>query len=87
MAVLVASAHARFEVGRGVRGLESFDVDAPQPEPGDQQDDRVVAFAARVSPVDRFQDLGHVGRIPDRPDPGMPGPDLGHAAAGLMVTW
>ena len=35
---------------------QPFDVDAAQPEPGDQQDDRVIAFAARVSPVDRLQE-------------------------------
>jgi hypothetical protein len=52
---------------------EPFDVDAAQPEPGDQQDDRVIAFAARVSAVDRLQDLGHVGRVPYRRNPGLPG--------------
>jgi hypothetical protein len=51
---------------------QPFDVDAAQPEPGDQQDDRVIAFAARVSAVDRVQDLGHVGRVPHRRDPGLP---------------
>ena len=44
--------------------LQPFDVHAAQPEPGDQQDDRVIAFPARVAPVDRLQDPGHVGRDP-----------------------
>ena len=52
--------------------LEPLDVDAAQPEPGDQQDDRVVAFPARVAPVDRVQDRGHVAGVPDRRDPGLP---------------
>ena len=52
--------------------LQPFDVDAAQPEPGDQQDDRVIPFPARVAPVDRVQDPGHVGRVPHRRDPGLP---------------
>jgi hypothetical protein len=52
---------------------QPFDVDAAQPEPGDQQDDRVISFAARVAPVDRLQDLGHVGRVPYRRDPRLLG--------------
>ena len=44
---------------------------AAQPEPGDQQDDRVVALPARAAPVDRIQDPGHVARVPDRRDPGL----------------
>src|SRR6478672_8956566 len=51
--------------------LQPFDVDAAQPKPGDHQDDRVVAFPARVAPVDRVQDLGHVRRVPNRRDPGV----------------
>ena len=51
---------------------EPFDVDAAQPEPGDQQNDGVISFAARVAAVDRLQDLGHVSRVPHRRDPGLP---------------
>ena len=51
--------------------LQPFDVDAAQPKPGDQQDDRVIALPARVAPVDRVQDLGHLGWVPDRWDPGL----------------
>src|SRR6266516_7175829 len=36
---------------------EPFHVDAAQPEPGDQQNDRVIPFTARVAAVDRLQDL------------------------------
>jgi len=53
--------------------LQPFDVDAAQPEPGDQHNDRVIPFAARVAPVDRSQDLGHLGPVPYRRDPGLPG--------------
>ena len=55
------------EIGK----LQPFDVDAAQPEPGDQQNDRVVALPARVAPVDRLQDPGHVGGVPHRRDPGL----------------
>src|SRR5918995_68311 len=51
---------------------QPLDVDAAQPKPGDQQDDRVIAFAARVAPVDRMKNLPHVGRVPYRRDPGLP---------------
>jgi hypothetical protein len=54
-----------------VRSPQPLDVDGPQPEPGDQHDDRVVALPARVAPVDRFQDPGDVGRVPYRRDPGL----------------
>ena len=66
--------HHRQPVARPVEiaELKTLDVDAAQPEPGDQQNDRVIPFAAWVAPVDRLQDLGHVGRVPHRRDPGLP---------------
>ncbi len=51
--------------------LQPPDVDAAQPEPGDQQDDRVVPLPARVVPVDRLEDPGDLAGIPDRGDPGL----------------
>jgi hypothetical protein len=52
--------------------LQPPDVDAAQPQPGDQQDDRVVPLPARVVPVDRVEDPGDVAGIPHRRDPGLP---------------
>ena len=52
--------------------LQPPDVNAAQPEPGDQQDDRVVPLPARVVPVDRVHDPGYLARIPHRRDPGLP---------------
>ncbi len=49
--------------------LQPSDVDAAQPEPGDQHNDRVVPLPARIAPVDRVQDPGHVAGIPHRRDP------------------
>jgi hypothetical protein len=49
------------------------DVHAAQPEPGDQQNDRVVPLPARVVPVDRLRDPGYLAGIPYRRDPGLPG--------------
>jgi hypothetical protein len=51
--------------------LQPFDLDTAQPEPGDQQNDRVVPLPARVTPVDRVQDPGHVAGIPHRRDPDL----------------
>ncbi len=51
---------------------QPFDVDAAQPERGDQQDDRVVPFPARVAPVDRGEDPGDLAGSPHRRDPGLP---------------
>ncbi len=51
--------------------LQPLDVDAPQPEPGHQHDDRVIALPARAAPVHRLQDPGHVARVPYRRDPGL----------------
>ena len=53
--------------------LQPPDVNAAQPEPGDQQDDRVVPLPARVVPVDRVEDPGDLAGIPYRRDPGLPG--------------
>jgi len=49
--------------------LQPLDVDPAQPEPGDQQDDRVIPFPARIVTVDRGQDRGDLTGIPDRRDP------------------
>jgi len=61
--------HERQPVARPVEigELQSFDVDTAQPEPGEQQDDRVVTLPARVAPVNRLQDFGHVGRFQPKP--------------------
>src|SRR5204862_7079469 len=54
-----------------VGAIPPFDVDTASTAPGDQQNDRVVPLPARVAPVDRVQDPGHVAGIPHRWDPGL----------------
>jgi hypothetical protein len=54
----------------GRRGVPPY-IDAAQPEPGDQQNDRVVPLPARITPVDRLQDPGHICGIPHRRNPDL----------------